>query len=300
MGDPNGPHADERAEHEVALDGFWMDSTEVTNAQFQRFVQETGYQTLAEKTPTIEELAATPGIDLGQIDPASLVPGSICFSYQYDGKPVDKSNPLWPYQLWSYTKGANWKHPGGPTTSIEKKQDHPVVHVNWDDAVAYAKWAGKRLPTEAEWEYAARGGMEHATYPWGKTFLVDEKYQANTWQGEFPYENKNLDGFIETSAVKSFQPNAFGLYDMSGNVWEWCQDWYLPDYYEFSPRRNPQGPDSSHDPNEPGMPKRVQRGGSFMCNDNYCTGYRVSARMKGTPDSGLRHLGFRCVKPVPR
>jgi sulfatase modifying factor 1 len=205
---------------------------------------------------------------------------------------------LWPYRLWGYVKGANWAHPSGPDSNIDATLDHPVVHVNWDDANAYAKWAGKRLPTEAEWEYAARGGTEGQAYPWGNEQLPNGKWMHNVWQGEFPYKNENLDGFIESAPVKSFAPNGYGLYDMSGNVWEWCSDWYLPDYYAFSPRKNPQGPDYSNDPNEPGMPKRVQRGGSFMCNVNYCTGYRISARMKGTPDSGLRHTGFRCVKPA--
>lgn len=295
MGNAQGQHEDERTEHEVALDGFWMDATEVTNQQFQEFVKATGYVTLAEKTPTAADL---PGVDFSQIDPADLKPGSICFTYQFVGEKIDKSHPLWPYRLWGYVKGANWSHPDGPESTITKIMDHPVVHINWDDANAYAKWAGKRLPTEAEWEYAARGGQAGQTYPWGNEQVPDGKWMQNVWQGEFPYKNENLDGFVVSSPVKSFPPNAWGLYDMSGNVWEWCSDWYLPDYYAFSPRKNPTGPEKSHDPNEPGLPKRIQRGGSFMCNDNYCTGYRVSARMKGTPDSGLRHTGFRCVKPA--
>lgn len=293
LGNAEGQHEDERTEHEVALDGFWMDATEVTNRDFQKFVKDTGYVTLAEKTPTAEDL---PGVDFSKIDPENLKPGSICFTYEFAGEKIDKSHPLWPYRLWGYVKGANWAHPDGPESTIEDKLDHPVVHVNWDDANAYAKWAGKRLPTEAEWEYAARGGSAGLSFPWGNEQRPDGKWMHNVWQGEFPYKNENLDGFLKSSPVKSFPPNAFGLYDMSGNVWEWCHDWYLPDYYTFSPRRNPQGPDTSHDPNEPGLPKRVQRGGSFMCNVNYCTGYRISARMKGTPDSGLRHTGFRCVK----
>lgn len=293
IGNAAGEHEDERVEHEVALDGFWMDATEVTNREFQKFVKATGYVTLAEKTPTAADL---PGVDFSQIDPANLTPGSICFTYQYAGKKIDKSHHQWPYQLWGYVKGANWAHPDGPESTIADKLDHPVVHINWDDANAYAKWAGKRLPTEAEWEYAARGGQSGITYPWGNEQQPGGKWMHNVWQGEFPYKNENLDGYLDSSPVKSFPPNNFGLYDMSGNVWEWCSDWYLPDYYAYSPRKNPQGPDHSHDPNEPGMPKRVQRGGSFMCNVNYCTGYRVTARMKGTPDSGLRHTGFRCVK----
>lgn len=293
MGNKQGQHEDEQTEHEVALDGFFMDQTEVTNRQFQEFVQATSFVTLAEKTPSAEDL---PGIDLSQIDPENLKPGSICFTYRPDGQKIDKSHPLWPYQLWGYVKGANWKHPDGPDSKIDDKLDHPVVHVNWDDANAYAKWAGKRLPTEAEWEYAARGNQADWEFPWGNELAPDGKWLANVWQGEFPYQNENGDGFQNTSPVKTFPANAYGLYDMSGNVWEWCHDFYQPDYYKYSPRQNPQGPGSSFDPNEPGTIKRIQRGGSFMCNTNYCTGYRVSARMKGTPDSGLRHTGFRCVK----
>lgn len=300
MGDKNGPHDDEQTEHEVALNGFYMDATEVTNRDFQKFVTATGYMTLAEKTPSAENL---PGIDLSQIDPQNLAPGSICFTYRPNGQEIDKTHPLWPYQLWGYVKGANWKYPDGPGAKAvalsEELLDHPVVHVNWDDANAYSKWAGKRLPTEAEWEYAARGGRSDGIYPWGNELTPDGKWVSNVWQGEFPYKNENGDGFLNTAPVKSFPPNAYGLYQMSGNVWEWCHDFYQPEYYKFSPRENPQGPASSFDPNESETIKRIQRGGSFMCNTNYCTGYRVTARMKGSPDSGLRHTGFRCVKDVP-
>jgi len=293
MGDNNSPHEDEKPAHRVQLDGFWMDATEVTNAQFKEFADATGYVTVAERKPRIEDL---PESLRDGVDPRDLVEGSLCFRYSPDGKPLVKDHPLWTYQLWSYVRGANWRHPDGPESSIEDRMDHPVVHICWDDAQAYAKWAGKRLPTEAEWEYAARGGHRGRTYPWGNEMTPDGKWMHNTWQGEFPYENKNLDGFPGTAPVASFPPNDFGLYDMSGNVWEWCADWYTPDYYAHSPVYNPQGPEESFDPNEPGLPKRVQRGGSFLCNTNYCTGYRCSARMKGTPDSGLYHTGFRCVK----
>lgn len=295
MGDDTGDHEDEKPAHRVLLDGYWIDRTEVTNAQFQKFVDATGYVTVAEKKPDPQspEFAS---LDLKEIDPAVFVEGSLCFRYKPDGKKLVKDDPLWTYQLWAYVKGANWKHPEGPESSVADRSDHPVVHICWLDAKAYADWAGKRLPTEAEWEYAARGGRANETFHWGNELTPDGKWRQNVWQGEFPYENKNLDGFATTAPVGSFPPNGFGLSDMAGNVWEWCADWYMPDYYASSPRRNPQGPDQSFDPNEPGMPKRVQRGGSFLCNANYCTGYRNSSRMKGTPDSGLYHTGFRCVK----
>lgn len=276
--------------HSVRLDGFWMDRTEVTNAQFARFVAATGYQTIAEQRPDPKEFPDAP--------PEALVPGSIVFAPPPG--PVDLNQPL---SWWRYVPGACWKHPEGPGSTIAGREHHPVVHISHKDAVAYAQWAGKRLPTEAEWEYAARGGLEQKPLPWGDELKPDGKWLANIWQGQFPHENTKEDGFLHTAPVASFPPNAFGLHDMSGNVWEWCADWYHPEYYRRSPTYNPQGPVDrfdSFDPNEPGIPKRVQRGGSFMCSDLYCVRYRLGSRGKGEESSAAYHLGFRCVRSPGR
>jgi formylglycine-generating enzyme len=202
--------------------------------------------------------------------------------------------PSW----WAAVIGADWRHPNGPGSSIEGREKHPVVHIAWDDAQAYCKWAGKRLPTEAEWEFAARGGLKRQPFCWGAEFSPGGKSMANTWQGNFPSEDTGADGFKDTSPAGSFPVNGYGLADMAGNVWEWCADWYHPDYYTRSPRDNPPGSDTSFDPDEPGAKKRSTRGGSWMCADNYCRGYRPSARMKTSPDTGLQNTGFRCVKDV--
>ncbi|QDU36413.1 Serine/threonine-protein kinase pkn1 [Maioricimonas rarisocia] len=284
---------DEYPAHDVELDGFWMDETPVTNRQFAEFVEMTGYVTFAERKPTREDFARS-GVDVSRIRDEDLIAGSMCFKAEFDKDGLIRDVPGWEYQVWQVVEGANWRHPEGPGSTIEDRMDHPVVHVNWDDAMTYCKWAGKRLPTEAEYEYASSCGDDRK-YPWGNDLLPGGEYQCNFWQGEFPVDRQNLDGHLTTSPVKAFPPNDFGLYDISGNVWEWCHDLFHAEYYSVSPRRNPKGPTTSYDPQEPGIVKRVQRGGSFMCNTNSCTGYRCSARMRGEVTSGSFHNGFRCV-----
>ena len=281
MGSTNGSQ-DEQPAHRVAVNGFWMDKTEVTNEQFEKFVRATGYLTLAERKPDPKDV---PGASLEM-----LVPGSVVFNPP-PGEVSLENHYIW----WKWTPGANWRHPAGPTSDLQGLGKHPVVHVCWHDALAYARWAGKRLPTEAEWEYASRGGLDRKRYVWGDEQTPNGKWAANIWQGRFPNENTRADGFRGTAPVASFPPNGYGLYDMAGNVWEWCSDWYRPDYYAESPTQNPKGPPASFDPTEPGIPKKVLRGGSYLCSDVYCTGYRPSARMKSSPDTGLSHTGFRCV-----
>jgi len=280
---------DEAPVHAVTLAGFWMDKTEVTNEEFEKFIEATRYVTVAERKPDPKDFPGAP--------PENLVPGSVVFTPP--AGPVNLENQ---YAWWEYIPGANWRHPEGPGSSIVGREKHPVVHVAWEDASAYAKWAGKRLPTEAEWEYAARGGLSGQPFAWGAEKQPGGRQMANIWQGKFPAENTLVDGFKATAPVGSFPANGYGLFDMAGNVWEWCADWYRPDTYQQSAQPaaiNPIGPDSSHDPNEPGMAKRVMRGGSFLCSDLYCTGYRPSARMKSSPDTGLSHTGFRCVRAGP-
>ena len=295
-------HYDAMLEHEVELDGYWIDKTVVTNAQFKKFIDATGYVTLAETKPKREDfIGEVP--DINVIKEEDLFAGSICYNSNFDrelvGK-INKQDPSWIYvsKLWKITAGANWRHPEGPQSSIEDKPDHPVVHVSWNDTIAYCNWAGKRLPTEAEWEYAARGGLQGKPYPWGEEFKPDGKWPHNIWQGQFPLQNLGEDGYVTTAPVGTYPANGYGLFDMTGNVWEWCLDKYRHDYYSNSPRRNPFGPVNSFDPREHpdlNIPKRVQRGGSFMCSDEYCIGYSVSARMAGDENSGSFHCGFRCV-----
>jgi formylglycine-generating enzyme required for sulfatase activity len=224
-----------------------------------------------------------------------LIAGSLVFT------PPDHKVPLNDVRhWWKWTEGANWRHPEGPESDLKGRDNHPVVQVSWDDAVAYARWAGKRLPTEAEWEFAARGGLNSQTYVWGNEPPGDSKPRANLWTGTFPYENTATDGFVRTAPVKTFAPNGYGLHDMAGNVWEWCSDWYVRELYSQRSKTkvtvNPQGPGQSHDPMRAFMSQRSQRGGSFLCNDSYCSRYRPSARHGCTPDTGMSHVGFRCVK----
>ncbi len=285
--------------HRVHVDGFWIDATEVTNADFRKFVDATGYVTTSEKAPTLEEIMSQvpPGTPPPSAD--QLVAASLVFT------PTKQAVPLNRYDLWwQWTAGASWKQPEGPDSNLDGRENHPVVHVSFDDAMAYAKWAGKSLPTEAQWEFAARGGLENKTFVWGDAPLSKEHPQTNIWQGEFPHINSKEDGYVRTAPVRSFPPNGFGIYDMSGNTWEWCLDWYRPDTYLMRTRRiqeirNPTGPDKSYDPQEPFAPKHVIRGGSFLCSDSYCSAYRPSARRGQSPDTGMSHLGFRCVLSAP-
>lgn len=288
--------ADEYPRHGVTLDSFYMDVTEVTNAQFQKFIEATGYITTAEKKPDWNELkkALPPGTP--KPDEALLVAASLVF--KATNGPVDLNDYS---QWWSWVEGASWKHPEGPRSDLKGKENYPVVHVSWYDAMAYCKWAGKRLPTEAEWEYAARGGLLNNIYPWGNEHIHKGQPKANSWEGNFPYNNEQKDGSYKLSPVKNYVCNQYGLFDMAGNVWEWCSDWYDHSYYQQLDKQltvNPRGPAKSYDPVEPFTEKKVLRGGSFMCNDSYCSGYRVARRMKSSPDTGLEHTGFRCVRDI--
>ena len=279
---------DSRPIHRVYVDGFWMDATEVTNEQFSEFIAATKYVTVAERAPRAEDFPGAPA--------ENLVPGAVVFSPP--DHPVLLNDH---FQWWSYVKGANWRHPEGAASSIANRDRYPVVHVAYEDAVAYANWAGKRLPTEAEWEFAARGGLSGKLYPWGDEFTPGARAMANTHQGHFPDHDEGDDGFRGVGPVAKFPANAYGLYDVAGNVWEWVSDWYRADYYAQlasagGVTRNPQGPATSFDPAEPHEKKRVHRGGSFLCTDQYCSRYMVGTRGKGESSTGTNHLGFRLVR----
>lgn len=289
--------ADEFPVHKVTVDGFWIDQTEVTNAAFKKFVDATHYVTTAEKKPEWEELKKQlpPGTPRPSDD--VLVPGSMVFT-QTSG-PVDLHDYS---QWWKWEVGTDWKNPNSAKKQILKDtsyNQHPVVQVSWYDAVAFSKWMGKRIPTEAEWECAAREGKEGEVYGWGNDEPDNKNIKANIWQGKFPYDNSKEDGYVLTAPVGSYAPNGYGLYDMMGNVWEWCSDWYRMDTYATLAKngisKNPKGPVVSFDPDEPYASKRVVRGGSFLCNATYCASYRPSARMKTAEDTGENHTGFRCV-----
>lgn len=273
--------------HQVEVKGFWMDRTDVTNEEFAHFVKATAYVTIAERPLDPKEFP--------NLASDELTPGSVVFTPPPGPVPLDQ-----PLAWWRFVRGANWRHPEGPNSNLRGKEKYPVVQIAWPDAVAYAKWAGKRLPTEAEWEFAARGGHDRQDYPWGNDLNPNGKWMANTFQGHFPDHNTAEDGYAGISPVASFPPNDFGLYDMSGNVWQWVSDWYRPDYYaQFRSNDvtiDPKGPADSFDPQEVGVAKRVQKGGSFLCTDQYCARYMPGARGKGDPETGTNHLGFRCVR----
>jgi len=269
--------------HPVTVKGFWMDATEVTNEQFEQFVKATGYVTTAEKAPDPQEILKQLPAGSPPPRPESLVPGSLVFT--------PGARPVW----WTWTPGADWRHPEGPGSSLSGRENHPVVHVSWDDATAYARWCGKRLPTEAEWEFAARGGLTGQSFVWGEEPSPGGRCMANVWQGKFPESNAIEDGFAATAPVATFPPNGYGLFDMAGNVWEWCSDRYDPALYRRQTGNgvivNPSGP-----PVVQGPEQRSQRGGSFLCSTTFCSRFRPGARQGCAPDTGQSHVGFRCVR----
>jgi len=306
--DADYAYANEKPAHRVQVAPFFLDAKPVTNAEFARFVEATGYITVAERAVDWEELRKQVPPGTPRPPDEALQPGSLIFK-PTDG-PVDLRNMA---NWWHWTHGASWRHPEGPGSTIEGREDHPVVHVAWDDANAYAKWAGKRLPTEAEWEFAARGGMVDQRYAWGDEEQPEDLYMVNRWTGEFPYHNDGKDGFVGTSPVGSFPANGYGLFDMGGNVWNWCSDLYRAD--TFAARAgdekaccDPQGPENADDerfvpgdpspPTVPGAERRVTKGGSFLCHPDYCESYRPSARRGTPPDTGSSHVGFRCAMDV--
>ncbi len=290
MGLDDPAYPDAGPAHRVRVSPFWIDATEVTNAQFATFVRATGYVTVAERRLRAEDF---PGVPADR-----LVAGSIVFTPPGQAVPLDN-----PARWWRYVAGASWRRPEGPASHVRGREQHPVVHIAYDDALAYAAWSGARLPTEAEWECAARCSGAPRDVRAGAASAAH--HTANTFQGHFPHANTAADGFAGTSPVTAFPPNALGLYGLSGNAWEWVADWYRADYYRTlaasgALARDPQGPASSLDPDEPGVPKRVQKGGSFLCTDEYCGRYRPGTRGRGEPSSSASHLGFRTVRAVSR
>jgi formylglycine-generating enzyme required for sulfatase activity len=282
-------YPEEAPSHTATVAAFWIDNYAVTNEQFARFVEDTGYTTLAERPPRAEDY---PGAKPEMLRPASVV-------FQKAPGPVDLRNH---YNWWTYVAGADWRHPEGPMSSIENRWRHPVVHIAYEDAEAYAEWIGKELPTEAEWEFAARGRLEHATYAWGEEFAPDGRQMANTWQGEFPWQNLLLDGYEGTAPVGQFPPNGFGLFDMIGNVWEWTTDWYAarhPVQKACCGGAVPRAADQEHsyDPATPQLkiPRKVIKGGSFLCAPSYCRRYRPAARMAQPIDTSTCHVGLRLI-----
>lgn len=289
-------YPEEAPAHRVTVDGFWIDCAPVTNRQFAKFVVDTGYVTMCER-PTDPSLY--PGAKPEMLQPASVV-------FVKPAGPVDMRNP---YQWWHFIPGANWRQPQGPGSSVEERMDHPVVHVSFEDVQAYAKWIGKKIPSEAEWEYAARGGLEEKEYAWGDELVPAGKHMANTWQGTFPWQSTDEDGFEGTSPVGAFPENGYGLHDMIGNVWEWTMDWYSPRHPDEKIKaccipKNPRGPaeEQSYDPRQPQVkiPRKVMKGGSHLCAPNYCRRYRPAARMAQPIDTSTSHLGFRCIVRGPR
>ncbi|MBV6647559.1 MAG: formylglycine-generating enzyme family protein [Cyclobacteriaceae bacterium] len=291
-------YQDEFPRHDVEVSPFYLDATEITNTQFTKFVEETGYLTVAERPVDWDEISKQLPANTPKPPDSVLMPGSLVF------KPTEGPVDLRDFsQWWVWKTGADWRHPEGPQSDISGREDHPVVHIALEDAQAYATWAGKRLPTEAELEWAATGGDNDNKYPWGNEPIEQAYDKANFWQGFFPYQNLEEDGFYATAPVKNYPPNAYGLYDMAGNVWEWCADRYHVQSYEQDSQvgvvKNPEGSVVSYDPNEPyAKEKFVVRGGSFLCNDSYCSGYRVARRMPSDRDSGANHKGFRCAKDI--
>ena len=286
-GDNNQANKDEYPKHNVTLSGFWMDITEVTNAQFAEFVKATNYITTAENNIDWSALKKQLPPNTPKPSDENLQPASLVFITQ------NNDSDYW----WKMVASANWKHPSGLNSDIIGKDNYPVVQVSWYDAQAYCNWAKKRLPTEAEWEFAARGNLKNKIYSWGNESVNIGKPKANSWQGNFPETNLLTDEFFKSSPVKSFPANGYGLYDMAGNIWEWCHDWYDYTYYSSVIKgiTNPKGPDKGYDPDDIYAQKNCIRGGSFLCNDSYCSGYRNARRMKETPDTSMEHIGFRCV-----